>query len=76
MFPFIILALVGVHIVFLHEHGSNNPLGLNFSVDTVFMYPYFIIKDLLGILLFFIFFGACVFFFPNMLGHSDNYMSC
>jgi len=74
VFPFIILALVGVHIVFLHEHGSNNPLGLNFSVDSVYMYPYFIIKDLFGILFFFLFFSFFAFFFPNVLGHSDNYI--
>lgn len=74
VFPFIILALVGVHIIFLHEHGSNNPLGVSFAVDSVYMYPYFILKDLLGVLIFLAFFSLFVFFFPNLLGHSDNYI--
>jgi len=74
VFPFIILALVGVHIIFLHEHGSNNPLGISFAVDAIYMYPYFILKDLLGVLFFLVFFAIFCFFFPNLLGHSDNYI--
>jgi len=74
VFPFIILALVGVHVIFLHEYGSNNPLGVMFGVDAIYMYPYYIIKDLLGVLFFLLFFTFFVFFFPNVLGHSDNYI--
>jgi ubiquinol-cytochrome c reductase cytochrome b subunit len=72
--PFILVALVVVHLVFLHEHGSNNPLGIHYSVDAVNMYPYYIIKDLFGVILFFIFFFIFVFFAPNYLGHPDNYI--
>jgi len=74
VFPFLILALVGVHIIFLHEFGSNNPLGVMFGVDAIYMYPYYIIKDLLGVLFFLMFFCFFVFFYPNILGHSDNYI--
>ena len=76
LFPFIILALVIVHILLLHEFGSNNPLGLggNFGVDNRYFYPYFIVKDLFGIILFLLFFSLFVFFSPNVLGHSDNYI--
>jgi quinol-cytochrome oxidoreductase complex cytochrome b subunit len=74
LMPFILVALVVVHLVFLHEHGSNNPLGIHYSVDAVNMYPYYIIKDLFGVILFFIFFFIFVFFAPNYLGHPDNYI--
>jgi len=70
LFPFIIAGLVGVHLVFLHEHGSNNPLGVHFKVDSIPMYPYYIIKDLYGVILFLMFFSAFVFFAPNYLGTS------
>jgi len=74
LFPFIITGLVGVHLVFLHEYGSNNPLGVHFKVDSIPMYPYYIIKDLYGVILFLMFFAAFVFFAPNALGHPDNYI--
>jgi len=74
LFPFIIAGLVGVHLVFLHEHGSNNPLGVHYQVDSIPMYPYYIIKDLYGVILFLIFFCLFVFFAPNLLGHPDNYI--
>ena len=72
--PFIILGLAFVHLVFLHEHHSNNPLGVEAKVDYVYMYPYYIIKDVYGIVLFITFFAFFVFFAPNVLGHPDNYI--
>lgn len=74
VFPFIITGLVGVHILFLHEHGSNNPLGVHFKADSIPMYPYYIIKDLYGVILFLLFFSFFIFFAPNLLGHPDNYI--
>jgi quinol-cytochrome oxidoreductase complex cytochrome b subunit len=74
LMPFILVALVAVHLIFLHEHGSNNPLGVHYNVDAVNMYPYYIVKDLFGVILFFIFFAFFVFFAPNYLGHPDNYI--
>jgi len=74
LFPFLILALSVLHIIFLHEFGSNNPIGLFFRQDSLFMTPYYIVKDMFGffILLFLMFFF--VFLIPNYLGHSDNYI--
>jgi len=74
LLPFVIVGLVGVHLLFLHEHFSSNPLGVNASVDTIPMYPYYILKDLYGVLIFLIFFGIFLFFMPNVLGHPDNYI--
>ena len=74
LLPFIIIGLVGIHILFLHEHGSNNPLGIISDFDKSPFSPYYIIKDLYGIILFLIFFSIFIFFFPNTLGHPDNYL--
>jgi quinol-cytochrome oxidoreductase complex cytochrome b subunit len=73
--PFVIVALSFIHIAILHQSGSNNPLGIDLSIDKISMYPYFIIKDFLGLILFFLFFSIFIFFYPNILGHSDNYIN-
>jgi quinol-cytochrome oxidoreductase complex cytochrome b subunit len=75
LFPFIIMGLVVLHLILLHTDGSNNPLGISLKRDTIPFYPYYIIKDLYGIVLFFLFFGLFVFFYPNVLGHPDNYIA-
>jgi len=74
LFPFIISALAFIHVIFLHEHGSNNPLGIGARIDQVPFTPYFTIKDFFGVILFVMFFAIFVFFYPNVLGHSDNYI--
>ena len=74
LLPFALAGLVIAHIIALHEHGSNNPLGVDSDEDKVPFHPYFTIKDGLGVLLFLIFFSYFVFFNPNLLGHSDNYI--
>ena len=74
LFPFIIAALSLIHLALLHQDGSGNPLGIDSSVDKIPMYPYFIIKDLFGIIIFIIFFASFVYFYPNALGHPDNYI--
>nr|YP_009515529.1 apocytochrome b [Montagnia macrospora]AVK39476.1 apocytochrome b [Montagnia macrospora] len=74
LLPFIIVATSLLHITLLHQEGSNNPLGIEAKVDKISMFPYFIIKDLLGLILFLIFFCSFVYFLPNVLGHSDNYI--
>jgi ubiquinol-cytochrome c reductase cytochrome b subunit len=58
----------------LHENGSNNPIGVSSDVDKVAFHPYFTVKDILGFILFAIVFSYFVFFEPNILGHSDNYI--
>jgi len=74
LMPFIIAGLVIIHLSLLHSDGSNNPLGLNKNVDTVPFYPYFYVKDLLAFLVLILFFSFFLFFAPNVLGHSDNYI--
>ena len=74
LLPFIIAAASLLHITLLHQDGSNNPLGIETKVDKISMFPYFIVKDILGLVLFLIFFCVFVYFFPNILGHSDNYI--
>jgi len=72
--PFIILALSIIHLMLLHEFGSNNPIGTFFRSDGLPMGPYYIIKDLNGINLLFILIVYLIFFLPNYLGHPDNYI--
>jgi ubiquinol-cytochrome c reductase cytochrome b subunit len=74
--PFIIAAVVVLHIWALHVPGNNNPVGVDVksSRDTVPFHPYYTMKDLFGIIVFFIPFAWIVFFAPDILGHSDNYI--
>ena len=76
-FPFLILGLVILHIWALHVPGNNNPIGIDVkkpSKDTVPFHPYITIKDLFALLIFLIIFSGFIFFAPNVLGHSDNYI--
>lgn len=63
LLPFIIAALAFVHLVFLHETGSNNPLGVNSNLDKSPLHPYFLYKDLFGLIIFSIGLFIIVFFF-------------
>jgi ubiquinol-cytochrome c reductase cytochrome b subunit len=74
LMPFIIAGASIVHIAALHQYGSNNPLGSYAGVDKVSFYPYFYVKDLIGWVVFAVFFAVFVFFYPNTLGHPDNYI--
>nr|ACQ73378.1 cytochrome b [Atherurus macrourus] len=71
--PFIITALVVVHLLFLHETGSNNPSGINSDSDKIPFHPYYTIKDILGLLLMLMTLLALVLFSPDLLGDPDNY---
>nr|AHM94964.1 cytochrome b [Alticola strelzovi]AHM94965.1 cytochrome b [Alticola strelzovi] len=71
--PFIIAALVIVHLLFLHETGSNNPTGLNSDADKIPFHPYYTIKDFLGALLLLTALMILTLFFPDALGDPDNY---
>jgi len=74
LLPFIIAGASVVHLALLHNVGSNNPLGIDSSIDKISFYPYFFVKDLFAFFMFISFFGVFVFYFPNVLGHSDNYI--
>nr|AAG27935.1 cytochrome b [Dipodomys merriami] len=71
--PFIIAAMAMVHLLFLHETGSNNPLGIPSDCDKIPFHPYYTTKDFLGIVLLLAFFFTMVRFFPDLLGDPDNY---
>nr|QEG03290.1 cytochrome b [Crocidura tanakae] len=72
--PFIVAALAGVHLLFLHETGSNNPSGLNSDSDKIPFHPYYTIKDILGALIMIAVLSSLVLFSPDMLGDPDNYI--
>lgn len=74
--PFVIVGVVILHIWALHQHGSNNPLGIDVKgpQDTIPFHPYYTYKDFFGFGVFFIFMSWFVFFAPNSLGHPDNYI--
>lgn len=74
LLPFVILALVLSHLFFLHENGSNNPLGLIHEVDRVAIHPYYTIKDIFGVVFSLLIFLFFVFYIPNYTMHSDNYI--
>nr|UEK25180.1 cytochrome b [Spilogale pygmaea] len=71
--PFIISALAMVHLLFLHETGSNNPSGMVSNSDKIPFHPYHTIKDILGALLLILTLTILVLFSPDMLGDPDNY---
>nr|Q94ND7.1 RecName: Full=Cytochrome b; AltName: Full=Complex III subunit 3; AltName: Full=Complex III subunit III; AltName: Full=Cytochrome b-c1 complex subunit 3; AltName: Full=Ubiquinol-cytochrome-c reductase complex cytochrome b subunit [Ctenomys tuconax]AAL01848.1 cytochrome b [Ctenomys tuconax]AAL01857.1 cytochrome b [Ctenomys tuconax] len=71
--PFIITAMVMIHLLFLHETGSNNPSGMNSDSDKIPFHPYYTIKDILGVLFMMIALMSLVMFSPDLLGDPDNY---
>ncbi|MDH5556239.1 MAG: cytochrome b N-terminal domain-containing protein [Alphaproteobacteria bacterium] len=76
LMPFILFAVVGLHVVAVHITGSNNPTGVDVQSprDTVSFHPYFTAKDSVGLVLFLFVFAAFVFFAPNYFGEPDNYI--
>src|SRR5262252_755461 len=76
LLPFIIVGVVFLHLVALHRHGSNNPLGIDKKgpQDTLPFHPYFTIKDLFGLAVFLLVYSFFVFYAPNFLASSDNYI--
>jgi ubiquinol-cytochrome c reductase cytochrome b subunit len=75
LFPFVLAVLAAIHLHVLHETaGSNNPIGLSANYDRLPFSPYYIFKDLITIFLFFFILSIFVFFMPNVLGDSDNYV--
>ena len=76
LLPFIIFAMVFLHVWALHVTGSNNPLGLEPKTekDTLPFHPYYTMKDSFGLVVFILLYAYVVFFAPNMLGHPDNYI--
>nr|YP_010411467.1 cytochrome b [Sambus femoralis]URN73113.1 cytochrome b [Sambus femoralis] len=74
LLPFTVLALVMIHLLFLHQSGSNNPLGLNSNIDKIPFHPYFSIKDLLGFMVMLMLLVTLNLYSPFMLGDPENFM--
>lgn len=72
--PFVLAGISLFHLIFLHSIGSSNPFGLVKVTDKITFYPYFYVKDYLGLLVILFVFGAFIFWAPEMLNHSDNYI--
>ncbi len=75
LLPFILVALVLMHVIALHDTaGSSNPLGISANYDRIPFAPYYLFKDLITIFIFLIGLSVFVFFMPNFLGDTDNYI--
>nr|AAS00156.1 cytochrome b [Loris tardigradus nordicus]ALJ53349.1 cytochrome b [Loris tardigradus nordicus] len=71
--PFIITALTAIHLLFLHESGSNNPSGMTSDSDKIPFHPYYTLKDILGVIALLTILSTLVLFSPDLLGDPDNY---
>nr|UPX88419.1 cytochrome b [Taeniopteryx nebulosa] len=73
LLPFIVAAMTMIHLLFLHQTGSNNPLGLNSNVDKIPFHPYFSFKDILGFLILLMILIVLTLLDPYLLGDPDNF---
>nr|WMM65165.1 cytochrome b [Microsynodontis christyi]WMM65169.1 cytochrome b [Microsynodontis christyi]WMM65170.1 cytochrome b [Microsynodontis christyi]WMM65172.1 cytochrome b [Microsynodontis christyi] len=73
LLPFAVIAATVLHALFLHETGSNNPIGLNSNADKISFHPYFSYKDLLGFITLITALAALALFSPNLLGDPENF---
>nr|AGE35479.1 cytochrome b [Tropidosaura montana] len=73
LLPFIIMGASMIHLLFLHETGSNNPTGLNSNLDKIPFHPYYSYKDLLGALIMVSCLLFLALFMPNLLGDPENF---
>nr|YP_009241723.1 cytochrome b [Gasterophilus pecorum]AMP88111.1 cytochrome b [Gasterophilus pecorum] len=72
--PFIILAMTMIHLIFLHQTGSNNPLGLNSNSDKIPFHPYYSFKDIVGFVVMIMLLIILVLANPYFLGDPDNFI--
>nr|AKH04924.1 cytochrome b [Ancistrus sp. 2b MNRJ42890] len=73
LLPFAVVAATILHALFLHETGSNNPIGLNSDADKISFHPYFSYKDLLGFIILLMLLASLALFSPNLLGDPENF---
>nr|WKU84188.1 cytochrome b [Stipomorpha sp.] len=74
MFPFIVIAFVMIHLLFLHQTGSNNPLGLNSNMDKIPFHPYYSFKDIMGFIIMLMLLTMLSLKNPYMLNDPDNFI--
>lgn len=75
LLPFLLAGLVLLHLLSLHQNASNNPDAQESLGERIKFHPYFTSKDLVGFIVFFLLLAFFVFWYPNYLGHSDNYIA-
>nr|QUT13270.1 cytochrome b [Nais communis] len=75
MLPFVLMAMIVVHIMFLHQTGSKNPLGMNSDSDRVPFHKYYSIKDTLGYMITMLMFLSLLMFAPNMFTDPENFIT-
>nr|UFR82862.1 cytochrome b [Goliathus goliatus]UFR82901.1 cytochrome b [Mecynorhina torquata ugandensis] len=73
LLPFIVSAMVMIHLLFLHQTGSNNPLGVNSNIDKVPFHPYFTYKDMFGFVIMSMMLTTLVLMNPYLLGDPENF---
>nr|WNX95663.1 cytochrome b [Chlaenius rufifemoratus bimaculatus] len=73
LLPFIVTAMVMIHLLFLHQTGSNNPLGLNSNIDKIPFHPYFTYKDIMGFIILMMTLTTLTLLNPYYLGDPDNF---
>nr|YP_010852819.1 cytochrome b [Graphium cloanthus]WGL40238.1 cytochrome b [Graphium cloanthus]WHN78804.1 cytochrome b [Graphium agamemnon] len=74
LFPFIILMLTMIHLLFLHQTGSNNPLGINSNLDKIPFHPFFTFKDMIGFIILLFILILLTLINPYLLGDPDNFI--
>ncbi|BFJ44963.1 cytochrome b (mitochondrion) [Fimbriaphyllia ancora] len=74
LFPFLLVILVGVHLIYLHVEGSNSPVGSKFPVDDVVFHVYYTSKDGYGIVVTLMLLSIIVYLVPNLLGDPENFI--
>ncbi|NP_008658.1 cytochrome b (mitochondrion) [Ceratitis capitata] len=72
--PFIVLAMTLIHLLFLHQTGSNNPIGLNSNIDKIPFHPYFTFKDIVGFIIMIMALILLTLINPYLLGDPDNFI--
>nr|AMP43701.1 cytochrome b [Chrysops silvifacies] len=72
--PFIVMAMTMIHLLFLHQTGSNNPLGINSNVDKIPFHPYFTYKDMVGFIMMIMMLTLLTLMNPYLLGDPDNFI--
>nr|YP_009648090.1 cytochrome b [Parantica aglea]AIT69863.1 cytochrome b [Parantica aglea]QBZ78045.1 cytochrome b [Parantica aglea] len=74
LFPFIIAMLTMIHLLFIHQTGSNNPLGINSNLDKIPFHPFFTFKDLIGFIIMLNMMIMLTLINPYLLGDPDNFI--
>nr|YP_010329835.1 cytochrome b [Trabala vishnou]UNP54584.1 cytochrome b [Trabala vishnou] len=74
LFPFILTMMTMIHLLFLHQTGSNNPLGLNSNMDKIPFHPFFTFKDIMGFIILLFILIMLTLVNPYLLGDPDNFI--